>query len=142
MPVVFAPGIVSLPGRYEWCLTFSPRLDDCVFGTTNSAWNNLNLRYMKMGSDSAWTDPVPAPFQGFGNERGSSLTNDGTLYFSSDRAGGLGGGDNYRTVAMPGGEITVENLGAPLNSAQNDGSACIARDESYLLFESDADKTV
>jgi hypothetical protein len=38
---------------------------------------------------------------------------------------------------MPGGEITVENLGAPMNSAQNDGSACIARDESYLLFESD-----
>ncbi len=189
MPVVFAPGIVSLPGRFEWCLTFSPSLDECVFGTTNSTWNNMNLWYTKVGSDSAWTDPVPAPFQGTGdgffpfyaadgneiyfvssrpsypptriwrssrdgtgwsaplaldapiysgsNEWGSSLTENGTLYFSSDRAGGLGGGDNYRTVAMPSGEITVENLGAPFNSAQSDGSACIARDESYLLFESD-----
>lgn len=188
-PVIFAPGIVSLPNRFEWCLTFSPSLDECVFGTTNSGWNILNLWYMKMGSDSAWTDPIPAPFQGTGDgcfpfysadgndiyfvssrpsyppariwqtsrdstgwsdplaleapiysgsdEWGSSLTTDGTLYFSSHRAGGFGGGDIYRTVAMPGGGVTVENLGAAINCAQNDGSACIARDGSYLLFESD-----
>ena len=187
-PEVFAPGIISLPGRYEWGLTFSPGLDECVFGTTTSAWGALNLWYMQMGSDSAWTDPVPAPFQGNGDacfpfyssdgaeiyfvstrpnyspariwrssrdgagwgapealeepvysgagEWGSSLTDDGTLYFSSERAGGIGAADLYRTVPLPGGGITVENLGATVNSAQNDGSACIARDGSYLLFES------
>ena len=187
-PVVFAPDIVSLPGRFEWCLTFSPSMDECVFGTTNAVWDGFNLWYTKMGSDSTWIDPIPAPFQGSGdaffpfysgdgsdiyfvssrpsypptriwrssraelgwtepvaleapiysgaNEWGSSFADDGTLYFSSNRAGGFGGGDLYRAVAMPDGEVTVENLGAVINSAQDDGSACIARDGSYLIFES------
>ena len=66
-PVVFAPGIVSQPTRYEYCLVFSPNLDECVFGVTNSTWGVFNLWYTKMSSDSTWTDPTPAPFQGNGD---------------------------------------------------------------------------
>ncbi len=188
-PVVFAPGIVSQPTRYEYCLVFSPNLDECVFGVTNSTWGVFNLWYTKMSSDSTWTDPTPAPFQGNGDgffpayaadgneiyfvssrpsdpppinmwrssrqgagwseplvldapinssahEWGGTLTDDGALYFSSTRPGGLGGGDIYRTVTLPGGEVTVENLGAIVNSPQPEGSPCVARDGSYLIFES------
>jgi Tol biopolymer transport system component len=187
-PVVFAPGIISQPNRYEYCLVFSPNLDECVFGVTNSTWGVFNLWFTKMGSDSTWTDPTPAPFQGNGdglfpaysadgndiyfassrpsyppaniwrssregsgwsepvaldppinstsNEWGGSLTDDGTLYFSSERPGGFGGADLYRTVALPGGGVTVENLGATVNSPQLEGSACVAHDGSYLIFES------
>lgn len=187
-PEVFAPGVVSLPGRYEYCLVFSPDLDECVFGLTNSGWSGFNLQYMKMGSDSVWTDPVAAPFQGTGdglypffsadgddvyfvssrpnysptrlwtsaregagwsvpapleapvysgaNEWGGSLTEDGTLYFCSDRADGLGAGDIYRAVTLPGGEVIVENLGVPFNSPQLEGAPCVARDGSHVIFES------
>jgi hypothetical protein len=34
-PMVFAPGIISQVNRYEYCLVFSPNLDECVFGVTN-----------------------------------------------------------------------------------------------------------
>lgn len=187
-PVVFAPDIVSLPGRYEYCLVFSPNLDECVFGVTNVNWGVFNLWYTTMGSDSSWTDPTPAPFQGNGDglfpayagdgneiyfassrpnyspanvwrsacdgggwsepvaldspvnsassEWGGSLTDDGVFYFSSERPGGFGGADIYRTVTLPGGEVTVENLGATVNSPQLEGSAWVARDGSYLIYES------
>lgn len=187
-PVVFAPDIISQPGRYEYCLVFSPNLDECVFGLTNAGWSGFTLLYTRMGSDSTWIDPVAAPFQGTGDalypsysagadeiyfvssrpnypptriwrslregaawsepvaldppvysgvdEWGSSTTSDGTIYFCSHRAGGFGSGDIYRAVTSPGGQVTVENLGATINSAQLEGAPCIARDGSYLIFES------
>jgi hypothetical protein len=188
-PAVFAPGVLSLPDRYEYCLTFSPNLDECVFGVTNSAWDSYSQWYMKMGSDSTWADPVPAPFQGEGedlnlrysadgnqvyfisyppatppsrfwrstregtgwsealpldppinsptsNQWGGSLTDDGTLYFCSTRPGGSGRADLHRAVTGPGGGVTVENLGAAINSGQNDGDPCIAPDGSYVIFAS------
>ena len=187
-PVVFAPDVISLPNRYEYCLVFSPNLDECVFGVTNASWGVFNLWYTRMESDSSWTDPTPAPFQGNGdalfpayaangneiffassrpsyppsniwqssregsgwsepvalappvnsssNEWGGSLTDDGTFYFSSERPGGLGGADLYRAVTSPLGEVTVERLVGLVNSTQVEGSACVARDGSYLIFES------
>jgi hypothetical protein len=187
-PVVFAPGIISQPGRFEYCLNFSPGLDECVFGLTNAGWSGFNLLYTKMGSDSTWIDPIPAPFQGNGdatgpfyspdgngiyfvssrpsypptnlwrssrdgagwsapvkldppvnstsNEWAGALTNGGTLYFCSTRPGGFGSADAYRAVTSPGGEVTVENLGAVINSPQLEGSVYAARDGSYIIFES------
>lgn len=187
-PEVFAPGVISLSGRYETCLVFSHNLDECVFGETNASWSYFSMWYTRMESDSTWIDPTPAPFQGAGDgvaaafepgansicfassrpayppmnmwmasrtesgwsdpvamdppinstsdEWGGSYADDGTLYFSSSRPGGYGAGDIYRTVTGPGGEITVENLGAAVNSGQNDATPCIARDGSYLIFES------
>lgn len=187
-PVVFAPGIISMPGRYEYCLTFSPALDECVFGLTNAGWGVFNLLYSKMGSDSTWSDPVAAPFQGNGDATGpfyspdgngiyfvssrptypptnlwqcsregagwgapvkldppinsssnqwaGALTDGGTLYFCSTRPGGQGAADVYRAITQPGGEVTVENLGAAINSAQLEGSVYAARDGSYIIFES------
>lgn len=187
-PVVFAPGIVSQSNRFEYCLTFSPGLDECVFGLTNAGWSSFNLLYTKMESDSTWIDPVPAPFQGNGdgtdpfyspdgnaiyfvssrpaypptnlwrssregagwsapakldppvnstsNEWGGALTSAGTLYFCSGRPGGFGNPDVYRAVTSPGGEVTVENLGAAVNGPQLEGSVFAARDGSYIIFES------
>jgi hypothetical protein len=187
-PAVFAPGIISLSNRYEYCLVYSPNQDECVFGVTNSTWGVFNLWYTKMAGDSTWSDPVPAPFQGNGDglfpawsadgnevyfassrpavpsvniwrsdrtgsgwsapvvldpplnstshEWGGSLTDDGTFYFSSERPGGVGAADLYRAVTAPDGEVTVENLGPTVNSPQLEGSACIARDGSFLIFES------
>ncbi len=186
-PVVFAPGLISLPNRFEYCLTFSPNLDECVFGVTNAGWGGFNLRYTRMSSDSTWADPIPAPFQGSGdatdaffapdgdavyfvssrpspptdlwrsvreetgwgapvvldppvntpaNEWGGSVAGDGTLFFCSIRSGGFGNSDVYRAVTSPGGEVTVENLGAAINTSYLEGSVFGARDGSYVIFES------
>ena len=32
--VIFAPGVISLPSRFEYCVGFSPALDECVFDRT------------------------------------------------------------------------------------------------------------
>ena len=186
-PVVFAPGVISLPNRFEYCLTFSPNLDECVFGVTNAAWGGFNLRYTRMSADSTWSDPIPAPFQGTGdatdafyapdggavyfvssrlspptnlwrslreesgwgapvmldppinsssNEWGGSIADDGTLFFCSACAGGFGNADVYRAITSPGGEVTVENLGAAVNTSSLEGSVFGARDGSYVIFES------
>jgi len=59
------------------------------------------------------------------------------LYFASDRPGGLGGFDLYRS-RMLGERIGVpENLGDAVNSAQNDLDAGLSADGFRLYFSSD-----
>jgi Tol biopolymer transport system component len=63
-----------------------------------------------------------------------SVTSDGTLYFTSDRDGGLGGSDIYRSRLMDGRYVTPENIGPVVNSPQSESNVFIAPDESYVLF--------
>lgn len=58
-PIVFAPGIVSLPARNERVITFSPSGHDIFFATGNyPTRKTMHIEYQ----DSAWTSPVVAPF--------------------------------------------------------------------------------
>lgn len=188
-PEVFAPGILSLDDRYEYCTIFSPDLTECVFGVTNQWWSAFNMMYTEMDADSSWIDPIPAPFEGDGdgllasytsdgheiyfastrpayppanlwkaardgdgwlepvmldapintglNEWAPTLTDDGMLYFCSFRAGGYGEGDIYRAIETADREIVVENLGPPINGEYNDASPHIARDGSFIIYESE-----
>lgn len=55
---------------------------------------------------------------GTSDELYPSVTADGTLFFASDRPGGLGGFDMYRAKPLPDGAYgPAENLGAPINTA-------------------------
>ncbi|MBK8233540.1 MAG: PD40 domain-containing protein [Candidatus Eisenbacteria bacterium] len=83
---MFAPGWVSLPNRFEYCLIFSPALDECVFGQTNSSWGGFGLHYTRMNLDGTWTDPTSAPFQGDGDACYPTFSPDGqSLRFASSR---------------------------------------------------------
>ncbi|MBS1111412.1 MAG: hypothetical protein H6Q88_3404, partial [Anaeromyxobacteraceae bacterium] len=66
-----------------------------------------------------------------------TLTLDGTLYFSSNRAGSLGQNDVYRARRRDGRWTAPENLGAPVNTAGREYDPFIAADESYLIFASE-----
>ena len=66
-----------------------------------------------------------------------TLTRSGTLYFSSNRPGGLGQNDIYRVRRVDGRWGTPENLGAPVNTAGREFDPFIAPDESYLIFASE-----
>jgi Tol biopolymer transport system component len=70
------------------------------------------------------------------HERSPSVTRDGTLYFYSDRDGGMGGVDIYRSLLKDGHYIEPENLGDKVNSEHNEYNPFISPDESYLLFNS------
>ena len=58
------------------------------------------------------------------------------IYFSSNRAGGIGEFDLYRSRVLYG-EITVpENMGTPVNSASNDMDPSLTMEGQGLLFSS------
>lgn len=65
----------------------------------------------------------------------STVASDGTLYFASDRADGLGGWDIYRARPKPGGGYgPAENLGAPVNTAGWEFNPTVTPDGRLLLF--------
>ncbi len=84
---------------------------------------------------SGWSEPrhLPAPVNTPASEFYPSVSRNGSLYFSSDRAGGLGSLDIYR--ARPTGDnYVVESVGPPVNSPQSDGDPAISADDSTLFF--------
>ncbi|MFZ5554098.1 MAG: hypothetical protein ACOZCO_13360 [Bacteroidota bacterium] len=73
-----------------------------------------------------------------------TLTADGnTLYFVSDRPGGLGGRDIYRCVKLPNGQWSKAlNVGAPINTPQDEDAPFISAGGKYLYFSSNSDKSM
>jgi Tol biopolymer transport system component len=58
------------------------------------------------------------------------------LYFSSDRSGGKGGYDIYRSRLVQGRYAEPENLGPSINSQYGEVDNYISPDESWLIFVS------
>jgi Tol biopolymer transport system component len=191
-PEIFAPGIVSIPGRNTGHLAFSPDGLECYFtvfdfdekkGYNNSrmlftryrngAWTpqvpvtfaggreNMEPLFSRDGNrlyfgvrssptdtdfwtvhrasrNEEWSDPQPlgVPFNSPKEEWNLAQTADGTMYFASNRDGGHGGLDIYRTASKPGQSLQVENLGAPVNSEFDDGDPGISPDGKTLVFYS------
>ena len=63
-----------------------------------------------------------------------SMTKDGTIYFYSDREGGMGGTDIFFTKLINGEYSKVESLGLPVNTKYNESDPYVARDGSYIVF--------
>lgn len=89
---------------------------------------------------SEWSEPVNlaavnSPWQDFG----AVISKDGlSLYFSSDRPGGLGGSDIWvsRRTSTDDPWGAPENLGAAVNSSTSDSMPSLSRDEHILFFSS------
>lgn len=88
--------------------------------------------------DSGWTEPrnIGPPVNSDQNEYYVSLTRDGTIYFASNRPGGSGSFDIYRSKFSSGQYLKPENLGASINTKYLEHDPFIAPDESYILFTS------
>ena len=72
------------------------------------------------------------------NEGQTSLSARGDfLYFSSDRKGGEGGYDVYRSRVYEGEILPPENLGIPVNSVFDDMDPALTMEGHRLLFSSD-----
>lgn len=98
-------------------------------------------RFQKFAK-SEWSEPVkldpPINLPGT-TEQGPVLSRDGlTLYFTSNRLGGVGGNDiwvSYRACESCPWQDPV-NLGPPINSAANDGQPTFSSDGRVMIFNS------
>jgi Tol biopolymer transport system component len=88
--------------------------------------------------DGGWSDPINigSPVNSDVDEYYVSLTTEGTIYFASNRAGGMGSFDIYRSQLVDGDYAKPENLGAAINTRYLEHDPFIAPDESFLVFTS------
>jgi Tol biopolymer transport system component len=87
-----------------------------------------------------WGEPrsLGRPVNSDADDYYPTLARDGTMYFSSNRPGGLGANDIYRS--RPDGQgrwSTPENLGAPVNTPGREFDPFIAPDGGWLAFASE-----
>lgn len=107
---------------------------------TESGLAPAEPRAQLLGS-SEWSEPVNlgAPINSTGREIMPALSADGrSLYFVSDRAGGLGGNDIWvsRRSSVDGPWETPVNVGAPINSAGQEVDPTLSADGRLLFFSS------
>ncbi|HEU5182005.1 MAG TPA: hypothetical protein VFW45_14545 [Candidatus Polarisedimenticolia bacterium] len=97
---------------------------------------DMDIWVMERAGSGDWGEPrnLGAPINSPGSEWLPRLTASGALYFGSDRPGGEGSTDLYRAAEAGGKFAEPENLGPAINSAADEYEACIAPDESYLIF--------
>jgi outer membrane protein OmpA-like peptidoglycan-associated protein len=96
-------------------------------------------RSQKIGNRWSRPENLGAPVNSKWLERQPALSADGsTLYFSSDRPGGFGGRDIWKSRLNPNGTwIQPENLGPNINTNGNDDCPFLHADGRTLFFMSD-----
>lgn len=92
-------------------------------------------------SGTEWSKPslIAPVINSIALETTASITPDGkTVYFSSDRKGGKGGLDIYKTTLQANGTWSAPvNLGAPVNTEANEDAPFIHPDQKTLYFTSE-----
>ncbi len=98
-----------------------------------------NIWYVAREGDG-WSEPRPLDpvVNEFDHHWLFSISEAGTLYFSSVREGGYGSRDIYRSRRVDGVHQRPENVGPVINTDGNEHTPFIAPDESYLIFASSA----
>jgi len=102
---------------------------------TGRSPRGFNIWMVRRTSDG-FSNPrmLESPVNSHRNDIFPSATRDGTLYFFSEREGGNGGADLYRSRLVDGTYPAVENLGPVINTANDEIDPFIAPDESYLIY--------
>jgi len=77
-------------------------------------------------------------------ETHASMSRDGnTLYFVSDRPGGLGGRDIYKSVKLPNGQWSLcQNVGPPINTPFDEDAPFLGADGITFYFATTGDKSM
>ncbi len=86
--------------------------------------------------DEGWGEPVNMgwPVNSDQVDVNPCVTENGTLYFASNREGGLGGHDIYRSLLIGGEYQKPVNLGEPINTSDFESSPYVSPEESYIIF--------
>ena len=87
-------------------------------GAAGQTVGDFNLWLVVRTESGRWSRPEPVPgVNSTANDFHAAIVSSGAVYFSSDRAGGLGENDIYRAEPNDDGFDAPVNLGAPVNSA-------------------------
>lgn len=118
---------------------FSPDGNALVFASDMPGGTGGMDLYRCKRNGTTWSAPenLGATVNGLGNEAFPTFGPDGTLYFASDRSGGLGKLDLYSSVSDDAGWRKAETLPEPINSIGNDISIAFAPDGRSGYFSSD-----
>ena len=104
-----------------------------VEGTTPKADNDL---WVVEKTNTGWSEPrhLSAPVNTESQEISPSVTADGTLYFTSNRAGGKGSFDIYRSKLVDGNYSAPENAGDAVNTPGPEVQVFVTPDDNLLVF--------
>ena len=90
-------------------------------------------------TETGWTQPQRLPYPintDDYHDANPCFTKNGTLYFTSQREGGYGRSDLYRSKLTDGEYRKAENLGPVINTEFSEFDLQVAPDESYIVFVS------
>lgn len=128
-------------GKYDWDFMLAPD-SKTVFVSSGrplqeGASPEQDYRiWISEKTKEDWSVPylLPPPVNTGEHDSYPSVTDDGMLYFFSNRKGGLGEGDIYRSRKVKNHYPEVENLDTPINTEYHEVDPFIAPNESYLIF--------
>jgi hypothetical protein len=118
VPAVFAPGIISVPGRYTYDMCLGKDGRECYFTVRNASWSVYRIMVTRY-ENGKWTEPAQASFSSANSMSPSLADSDQTMYFCLDNHIG-----RARRTAQ--GWSAPERLPAPLSSASYDYSCSIS----------------
>lgn len=122
-----ADPFITADGKYLYFISDRP-----VDGTPKT---DLDIWVMeKQGANWGAPKHLDAPVNSPGDEWFPTIAADGTIYFGSDREGGLGRTDLYRCRRNGGAYAPAENLGPNINSKADEFEPLINADQSMLIF--------
>jgi hypothetical protein len=131
--VVNFPG--SMQSHYPFISTDGKMMFFNAHPTAGGEESKIWIAIYKGGEFSEWR-MLEAEFNSSSQAMFPSVSSNGSIYFSSNRAEGQGGFDLYKSELTVGSYSTPENLGSEINSSANEFHAYIASDESYIIFDS------
>ncbi|MCD6366434.1 MAG: PD40 domain-containing protein [Bacteroidales bacterium] len=127
---------------HEASVSLSPQGDRLFIYKDEGGIGNI---YESLFRNNEWTRPVKVSgVNSSSNETHASISADGsTLYFVSDRPGGMGGADIYYCMLLPNGEWSLpQNIGLPINTPYNEDAVIIHPDGNTLYFSSQGHQTI
>ena len=135
------PAIASFSGKYlDYDMAFTPDGNRLFFCSRRPLDGNgpptdhTDFWFVER-QGAGWSEPrhLEGPINSKAQEYYPIFAQNGTLYFSSTRPGGFGGGDLYRARFANGTYQEPENLGSSINTENFEGDLFIAPDESYII---------
>lgn len=120
----------------NWESSLSPDGKVQFFASCRPPSTSMDIWMTKRIGDSAWSDPVrlASPVNSNADDGSACMTSNGTLYFKSKRAGGIGGSWLYRADLHDSSQLQVQSLGNNIKTTRMESEPFMAPDESYLIF--------
>ena len=133
IPQIFAPGIISLPGRPEYGISISPAGDEMLFALGN--WPYKRTMIVKY-ENNHWTNPDTVSFSTTRSAEEAIYSPDGTrvYYYAYNPPNPVGGADLCYSIKNGQDWSQPVNLGTPLNTSQDEYHPCVVADSS-VYFE-------